>query len=70
MLSTVVNRPISAPTQRPSVACQSSINRSKGPPAQSVKMAVIAVATLPMLAVYPFVQRFFVKGAMIGSVKG
>ncbi|WP_232820362.1 carbohydrate ABC transporter permease [Brachybacterium sp. YJGR34] len=40
------------------------------PPAQSVKMAVIAVATLPMLAIYPFVQRFFVKGAMIGSVKG
>ncbi|MGY5765305.1 carbohydrate ABC transporter permease [Brachybacterium sp. DNPG3] len=40
------------------------------PPAQSVKMAVIAVATLPMLAVYPFVQRYFVKGAMIGSVKG
>ena len=40
------------------------------PPAQSVKMAVIAVATLPMLMVYPFVQRYFVKGAMIGSVKG
>jgi len=40
------------------------------PPAQSVKMAVIAVATFPMLMVYPFVQRFFVKGAMIGSVKG
>lgn len=40
------------------------------PPAQSVKMAVIAVATLPMLMVYPFIQRFFVKGALIGSVKG
>ncbi|MFE6735149.1 carbohydrate ABC transporter permease [Microbacterium sp. NPDC057650] len=40
------------------------------PPAQSVRMAVIFVATLPMLIVYPFVQRFFVKGAMIGSVKG
>ena len=40
------------------------------PPAQSVKMAVIAVATLPMLIVYPFIQRFFVKGALIGSVKG
>jgi len=40
------------------------------PPAQSVKMAVITVATLPMLAVYPFVQRYFVKGALIGSVKG
>jgi putative aldouronate transport system permease protein len=40
------------------------------PPAQSVKMAVIALATLPMLIVYPFIQRFFVKGALIGSVKG
>lgn len=40
------------------------------PPAQSVKMAVIAVATLPMLIVYPFIQRYFVKGALIGSVKG
>jgi putative aldouronate transport system permease protein len=40
------------------------------PPAQSVKMAVIFVATLPMLIVYPFIQRFFVKGALVGSVKG
>lgn len=40
------------------------------PPAQSVKMAVIAIATLPMLIVYPFIQRYFVKGALIGSVKG
>ncbi|WP_156762163.1 carbohydrate ABC transporter permease [Microbacterium karelineae] len=40
------------------------------PPAQSVKMAVIFIATLPMLIVYPFIQRFFVKGALIGSVKG
>lgn len=40
------------------------------PPAQSIKMAVIVVATIPMLMVYPFVQRYFTKGAMIGSVKG
>lgn len=40
------------------------------PPAQSVKMAVIFVATLPMLLVYPFIQRYFVKGALVGSVKG
>lgn len=40
------------------------------PPAQSVKMAVIFLATLPMLIVYPFIQRFFVKGALLGSVKG
>lgn len=40
------------------------------PPAQSVKMAVIIIATIPMLCVYPFIQKYFVKGALIGSVKG
>ncbi|WP_129662832.1 carbohydrate ABC transporter permease [Phytoactinopolyspora endophytica] len=40
------------------------------PPAQSVRMAVIVVATLPMLLLYPFIQRYFVKGALLGSVKG
>jgi putative aldouronate transport system permease protein len=39
------------------------------PPAQTVKMAVIAVATIPMLIVYPFLQKYFVKGALVGSVK-
>jgi len=39
------------------------------PPAQTVKMAVITVATLPMLIVYPFLQKYFVKGALVGSVK-
>lgn len=40
------------------------------PPAQSIKMAVIVVATAPMLILYPFIQRYFVKGALLGSVKG
>lgn len=40
------------------------------PPAQSIKMAVIVVATLPILLVYPFLQKHFAKGAMIGSIKG
>lgn len=35
-----------------------------------VKYAVIIVATLPVIAVYPFLQRYFVQGVMIGSVKG
>lgn len=35
----------------------------------SVRMATIMVATLPILCVYPFVQRYFVKGVMIGSIK-
>ena len=40
------------------------------PPSQSVRMAVIVVATLPILLVYPFIQRYFIHGAMLGSVKG
>ena len=37
--------------------------------AESIKYAVIVTATLPILAVYPFLQKYFVKGAMIGAVK-
>lgn len=35
-----------------------------------MKFAVIVVSTLPVMIIYPFVQKFFVKGVMIGSVKG
>lgn len=38
--------------------------------AQTLKYSLIIVASLPMLIIYPFVQKFFVKGVMIGSVKG
>ncbi len=37
--------------------------------AEGIKYATIMVAMLPMLCIYPFVQRYFVKGVMIGSVK-
>ncbi len=40
------------------------------PPDQSIKMAVIVVGTLPILLVYPFLQKHFAKGVLIGSVKG
>lgn len=36
----------------------------------TIKYAIIIVATLPILVVYPFVQKYFVKGVMIGSLKG
>ena len=36
----------------------------------SIKSAVIITSTVPIVVVYPFLQRFFVKGVMIGSVKG
>ena len=36
----------------------------------TIKYAVIVAGCLPMLAIYPFVQRYFTKGVMIGSIKG
>lgn len=40
------------------------------PPAQGIKFAVIIVATLPIILFYPFLQKHFAKGMLIGSVKG
>ncbi|NOU65761.1 ABC transporter permease subunit [Paenibacillus sp. LMG 31461] len=40
------------------------------PTAESVKAAAIMVTTLPILFVYPFLQKHFVKGVLTGSVKG
>ncbi|MDD6882224.1 MAG: carbohydrate ABC transporter permease [Eubacteriales bacterium] len=42
----------------------------KVPLAESVKYATIVVATLPVLCIYPFLQKYFVKGVMIGALKG
>ncbi|HEY8421024.1 MAG TPA: carbohydrate ABC transporter permease [Thermoclostridium sp.] len=38
--------------------------------AQVMKYSLIVVASVPMLIIYPFVQKFFVQGVMIGSIKG
>ncbi|MBB6733251.1 ABC transporter permease subunit [Cohnella zeiphila] len=38
--------------------------------AESIKYALIVVASIPVLLLYPFVQRYFVQGVMIGAIKG
>ncbi|MBQ8637901.1 MAG: carbohydrate ABC transporter permease [Lachnospiraceae bacterium] len=40
------------------------------PPSKAVRMATTVVATVPILLVYPFIQKFFTQGVMVGAVKG
>lgn len=39
------------------------------PPGEAIKSAMIVISTLPILIVYPFIQKFFVTGFMLGAVK-
>ena len=39
-------------------------------PSETIRMATVVLAILPIMCVYPFLQRYFVKGALLGSVKG
>lgn len=50
-------------------AASQDFSADKLPLAESIKYATIVVATLPILCVYPFAQKYFVKGVMIGAVK-
>jgi putative aldouronate transport system permease protein len=43
---------------------------AQAPPTEVLKMAAVIIATVPILLVYPFLQKHFAKGAMVGSVKG
>ena len=45
------------------------VGGSQNVTAESVKMAFLVVLTMPIIAIYPFVQKYFVKGVMIGSIK-
>lgn len=46
-----------------------SFQMDKLPIADNIKYATIVVATVPILCIYPFVQKYFVKGVMLGAVK-
>ncbi|MFE5322141.1 carbohydrate ABC transporter permease [Paenibacillus sp. NPDC056579] len=39
-------------------------------PSETLKMAAVIIATVPIMIVYPFLQKHFAKGAMVGSIKG
>jgi putative aldouronate transport system permease protein len=47
-----------------------SIGRGKVVNVRSITMATMIVTIIPIVIVYPFLQRYFIKGIMIGSIKG
>lgn len=49
---------------------QNAVTIDKLPIAENIKYAVIIVATVPILCVYPFLQKYFAKGVMVGAIKG
>ncbi|OXS53821.1 ABC transporter permease [Cohnella sp. CIP 111063] len=50
-------------------AAAAALGRFRTITSRSLSMAIMMVATLPIVCVYPFVQRYFVKGVLIGSLK-
>lgn len=55
---------------RPDVAQMVDVRQLADITERTVKTAQIFLGTLPILIVYPFLQRFFIKGIVLGSVKG
>ncbi|QDH20573.1 carbohydrate ABC transporter permease [Saccharibacillus brassicae] len=50
-------------------AAQGRMSRMKAVTSKSLSMATMMVATIPILCVYPFLQKYFVKGVLVGSLK-
>ena len=44
--------------------------KAMGERADQMKYGIIVIASLPMMIIYPFLQKFFNKGMLVGSVKG
>ncbi|MDF2962028.1 MAG: transporter permease subunit [Paenibacillus sp.] len=47
-----------------------STTAAQAPPSTTLQMAAVIIATAPILVIYPFLQKHFAKGGMVGSVKG
>jgi len=56
--------------QNQSLAAESTGEDLYSAYAETIKYAAIVISTVPILCIYPFLQKYFVKGVMIGAVKG
>lgn len=69
VLQQMLARAMAAQKEVTTVA-QAIAQNSNSVTSDSLKMAAVVVTTVPILCVYPFAQKYFAKGAMIGAVKG
>jgi len=69
-IQTFLYRVIAGASQTKSIVGMPAGVTAQAVSSQSVKLATMAVTTAPIICVYPFLQRYFVKGVMIGAIKG
>ena len=72
-MSTILMRLVSAAdaaqkAMEAAAASGANVNRS-GPTSTSIQYATLLVSIFPVMCVYPFVQKYFVKGVMVGAIK-
>lgn len=63
-LQVVVRRMLLETTQDQLTSSQQMV------PTVTLQMAAVVMVSLPMIAVYPFIQKHFTKGMLVGSIKG
>jgi putative aldouronate transport system permease protein len=64
----VVLRDLLINSMRPDV--ESSLEFTQLLPGETLKMAAVMLSIIPLLIIYPFLQKYFTKGLLLGSIKG
>ncbi|HHY83221.1 MAG TPA: carbohydrate ABC transporter permease [Clostridiales bacterium] len=66
----VINKSMVSKMARGGLSEQAALGAATTSTSQSVQMTSIIIAIAPIIMVYPFLQKYFIKGIMIGSIKG
>ncbi|MGO4697154.1 carbohydrate ABC transporter permease [Paenibacillus sp. 2TAB26] len=70
LLRQIMNSNIMTEMSSGNAIAMEHINRNRSITTKSLLMATMMVATIPIILTYPFLQKYFVKGVLIGSIKG
>jgi putative aldouronate transport system permease protein len=62
--------PVQVVVRKMLLAAQSTENPESAVPATTIRMAAVVLVSIPVVVVYPFLQRYFAKGMLLGAVKG